>query len=253
LPANRLADIVVESSVNRSRYDGLNIGVRKRLSRRMTLQTSYTLSKAVGYGGASGEFGATARYDQFKYLDPRELAPTVRDERHRLMFSGVIDLPGGLQISPILQFASPRPYTLNAGTDVNRDGVNPSGTAATIQGADVCVAGTAASNGRACPQNVGINSERGGYDLDGNWQSGRFFLLDLRASKYFSLGRVREGMSIGLFFETFNLTNRVNFGNRFTPSVRSSSFMTTAGLATTTYGITAAAPFQAQAGFRFTF
>ena len=134
LPANRLADIIVDSSVNRSRYDGLNIGVRKRLSRRMSFQSSYTLSKAVGYGGTSGEFGATARHDQFHYLDPRELAPTIRDERHRLTFSGVIDLPGGLQISPILQFATPRPYTLNAGTDVNRDGVNPSGTGANTRG-----------------------------------------------------------------------------------------------------------------------
>jgi len=210
-------------------------------------------SQAVGYGGASGEFAATARYDQFKYLDPRELAPTVRDERHRFTFSGVIDLPGGLQISPILQIASPRPYTLNAGSDLNRDGVNPSGSGANIQGADPCVPGTVAPNGRVCPQNTGINSQTGGYDLDGNWQSGGFFLLDLRASKYFNLGRVREGMSIGLFFETLNLTNRVNFGNRFTPSVRSSSFMTTAGLATTTYGITAASPLQAQVGLRFTF
>ena len=78
-------------------------------------------------------------------------------------------------------------------------------------------------------------------------------LMDLRVSKYISLAKLREGMKIGLFFEAFNLTNRTNFGNRFTGNVRSGNFQTAVGLATTTYGITAAAPFQAQLGFRFVF
>jgi hypothetical protein len=110
-----------------------------------------------------------------------------------------------------------------------------------------------AGNGRSCPNNIAINSQRGGYDLAGNWQSGNFFLMDLRASKYINLGKVREGMGIGFFFETFNLTNRMNFGNRFQGGVTSNLFMTVSGLATTTYGMTAAAPLQAQLGLRFTF
>jgi len=236
MPANRLQSISAAASVNRSRYDGLNIGLRKRLSHRTTFQASYTLSKAQ-------EYSSTAVFDQFDYLNPRELGPGARDERHRFVISGVIDLPWGLQAAPIMQIASARPYSLLAGYDVNRDGSS----------SDLCVSGTVAPNGRICSGNIGINSQRGGYDLDGNWVSGRFLLMDLRVSKYLSLSRLREGMNIGIFGEVFNLTNRMNFGSRFTNSARSPSFMMTSGLATTTYGIVAAAPFQAQIGFRFAF
>jgi hypothetical protein len=243
MPTNTLADIINDASTNRSRYDGLNIGIRKRLSHRLTFQTSYTLSRALGYAGSSGEFGATARYNQANYMDPRELSYTGRDERHRFVFSGVLDLPWGFQIGPVVQVGSARPYTLTAGTDLNKDGLNT----------DICVAGTVAPNGRACPQGAGINLQRGGYDLDGNWQSGKFFIMDLRVTKFINLSKVREGMNIGFFFESFNLTNRTNFGNRFSGTNTGTQFMTTQGLPTGTYGITTAAPYQAQLGFRFTF
>jgi hypothetical protein len=251
MPSNRLADITNDLSTNRSRYDGLNIGVRKRLSHRLSFQTSYTLSRALGYGGRSGEFGALAAYDQANYLDPRELAYTVRDERHRFAFSGIVDLPWGFQVGPVIQLASARPYSLTTSIDLNKDGVSSSTTNAA--GADPCTPGTASTNGRACPQGVGINTQRGGYDLDGNWQSGRFFLVDLRVSKFINLSMVREGMNLGFYFETFNLTNRTNFGNNFQGLVTSSQFQSTRGLATTAYGINIAAPFQAQLGVRFSF
>jgi hypothetical protein len=238
----QFADIVGESSVNRSRYDGLNIALRKRLTHRFNFQTSYTVSKAIGYGGRTGEFGAVAIV-QNDYLASSELAPTPRDERHRFSWAGVFDLPWGFQVSPILQFGSPRPYTLTAGADLNGDGINN----------ELCIPGAASPGGRTCPRDVAINSARGGYDIDGNFVSGRLFLMDLRVSKYFNLGRLHEGMNIGFFFESFNLTNRTNFGNRFSGNVRSTLYQTTLGLSTTTYGIVVAAPYQAQLGFRFTF
>jgi hypothetical protein len=235
MPTNRLGAIAVTSSVNRSRYDGLNFVVRKRLSRGITFNASYTLAKSQAYGG-------TALYDQFDYLNPRELGPTVQDERHRFVVSSVIDLPWGFQAAPVVQVASARPYSLLAGYDVNKDGVS----------GDLCVPGTSAPNGRTCPGVVGINSQRGGYDLDGNPVSGRFFLVDMRVSKYLSLSRFREGMNIGFFAEAFNLTNRMNFGNKFDNSARS-AFMGSSGLAITTYGSVAASPLQAQIGFRLAF
>ncbi len=235
-------DWIQESSVNRSRYDGLNIGVRKRLSHRLTFQTSYVLSKSQGYAGTSGEFGATA-LDETAYLAPIELGPTGRDERHRFVWSGVIDLPWGLQVAPIIQLASARPYTLTAGSDLNGDGVTN----------DLCKPGTTGAHGFVCPQNVGWRSQRGGYDLDGNWQSGRFFIWDLRVTKFINLSRIREGMNLGFFFEQFNLTNRTNFGNYIQGNVKASNFVTARGLAVTTYGLDAAAPYQAQLGVRFNF
>ena len=95
--------------------------------------------------------------------------------------------------------------------------------------------------------------QRGGYDLDGNWQSGKFFIWDLRATKFVNLSGVREGMNLGFYFEMFNLTNRTNYGRNFTGNIRSSGFLTTLGPADGTYGLDASAPFQAQVGVRFTF
>src|SRR3989442_5471631 len=53
---------------------------------------------------------------------PGEWGPTVSDERHRLVVFGVVDLPFGLQVSPIFQAATARPYTLLAGLDLYADG-----------------------------------------------------------------------------------------------------------------------------------
>jgi hypothetical protein len=242
LGSNVLAAVQDTASVNRSGYDGFNIGVRKRLSHRLTFQTSYTLSRARGYGGITGEFGGTA-LDQTNYLAANDYIPTVRDERHRFVWSGVIDLPGGFQANPILQLASARPYTTTSGVDSNKDGTTN----------DLCIPGTLSPNGHTCPQGVTRNGQRGGYDLDGNWVSGRFFVLDLRVSKIFDLSKIREGTKLTFNFESFNLTNRVNFGRNFAGSVRATNFMSTLGPATGTYGIEAAAPYQAQLSVRFSF
>lgn len=242
LASNRLAAVNNTASVNRSRYDGLNIVIRKRFSHRLTFQTSYTLSKARGYGGLAGEFGGTA-LDQTNYLAANDYIPTVRDERHSFVWSGVIQLPAGFELSPIVRIASARPYALTSGQDTNKDGTTN----------DNCVPGFVSPNGRTCPQNVSRNGQRGGYDLDGNFVSGRFFTTDLRVSRIFSLGKLREGMNLAFHFEAFNMTNRTNFGRNFNGNMRATNAMVTQGPATGTYGIEGAAPFQAQLGVRFTF
>ena len=112
-----------------------------------------------------------------------------------------------------------------------------------------------------CPSDIYMNSLRGGYDLDGNRVSGRLFVLDLRVSKIISLAKVREGMNLSFYFESFNLTNRTNFGNEFggfggvaqQSSIGTDQYQVTWGPATDTYGVGVAAPYQAQLGVRFNF
>jgi hypothetical protein len=58
-----------------------------------------------------------------RQFQPEEFGPTRIDERHRIVASGIVDLPIGFQVSSIVQFASPRPYSLNAGFDVDGDGL----------------------------------------------------------------------------------------------------------------------------------
>jgi len=239
LDANRLADVIMESSLGRSRYDGLNIHLKKRFSRRMTFQTSYVLSRGLAYGGNAAAFGNTPQ-DQNNIFAPGELGPTPQDERHRFVFSGVFDLPGKIQLSPIVQWASSRPYTLTAGVDTNNDGNN---------------------NDRyvdpATSQLVARGSQRGGFGLKlnsagslvidpDNPVSGRTFLVDLRVSKYINFG---ERAKLGLFFETFNLFNTRNFGASFGGAANNPNTFK----AVTGFLGGAGNPFQAQFGGRFSF
>ena len=68
----------------------------------------------------SGNGVATTPDNQFK---PEEFGPTRIDERHRVVVSGVFDLPGDFQLAPIMQLASSRPFSLNTGIDIDGDGL----------------------------------------------------------------------------------------------------------------------------------
>jgi hypothetical protein len=132
---------------------------------------------------------------------------------------GVIDLPGGLQVSPVLQTATPRPYNLLAGADLNADGmfndryVDP-----------------------ATGRQASVNSQRGDP----------FVLVDARVTKFFSLGR--ESRTLGVFAEFFNVFNTANFGDSYNGNGRSVLFRQPIALLPG-----AGYPFQVQLGARYTF
>ena len=58
--------------------------------------------------------------DAFDPLADGEWGPTGSDERHRVVATGVFELPYGIQLSPVFQAASARPYNLTAGTRPER-------------------------------------------------------------------------------------------------------------------------------------
>jgi len=191
---NVLNRIDILSSIGRSRYDAMTVRLQRRLPR-ATLQAHYTLSGAYAHGGRTGwRSGAALPQNAFDPLGPGEWGPTENDERHRVVAMGVFELPYGVQVSPVFQAASARPYTLTAGRDLNRDGTN---------------------NDRyidpATSQQVAINSARGDNTV----------VLDLRTTKFVSLG---GGRRLGLFAEFFNLFDSVNFGNEYTGNARSANF-----------------------------
>jgi hypothetical protein len=51
------------------------------------------------------------------------MQPTTGDERHRLVLSGLKDLPFGLKTSLMGIFATPRPYVATLGMDTNHDNI----------------------------------------------------------------------------------------------------------------------------------
>ena len=122
--ANVLSNVNIRAGINRSRYDALTTRFQRRFPR-ATLQAHYTLAGAYSFGGSTGNrSGAGLAQDQFDQFADSEWGPNGPDERHRFVFTGVFDLPWGIQLSPVFQAVSARPYNLTAGTDLNADGTN---------------------------------------------------------------------------------------------------------------------------------
>ena len=216
--ANVLSNVNIRAGINRSRYDALTFRFQRRFPR-ATFQAHYTLAGAYSYGGSTGNrSGAGLAQDQFDIFNESEWGPNGPDERHRVVATGVFDMAWGIQLSPVVQLASARPYNLTAGTDLNADGTN---------------------NDRwvdpATGQQVSLNTGRGDHT----------FVFDLRATKFLGFGGERR---IGLFAELFNLFNTANFGGEYNGNARATTFRQPTGFIP---GI--GYPRQAQLGARFTF
>ena len=206
------------AAINKSRYDALTFMFQRRLPR-ATLQAHYTLAGAYSYGGSTGNrsgAGLAQTYD--KPLDPSEWGPNGPDERHRFVATAVLEAGWGVQLSPVVQVVSARPYNLTAGTDLNADGNN---------------------NDRyidpATGKQVSLNSARGDNT----------FVFDLRATKFLGLGGDKK---VGLFAEFFNLFNTANFGGSYGGNARATTFRQPTGFIP---GI--GNPRQVQLGARFIF
>jgi hypothetical protein len=133
--------------------------------------------------------------------------------------TGVFDLPGGFQLSPVMQLASARPYNLTTGVDTNKDGTTNDHYIDPATGKE-----------------TSFNSARG--DMT--------FLIDTRATKYFGLGSADR--KIGIFIEAFNITNKANFGSAYTGNARSATFLQPTGFIPSI-----GYPRQLQLGMRFLF
>ena len=209
----------------------------------------------------SGNGIAISPEDQF--LDG-EWGPTRHDERHRVVASGVIDLSWGFQVSPIVQWASSRPYTPVTGFDVNGDGQTNivDRLCSGVDPADVfAVRGNAnairALNPNGC-QLTQVNSQRNGFVVnpDGSIEerSGRFFNVDLRITKSFGLPR---GAAIRVYADMFNLFNTENLSFTLRPEQSSatsaSQFMQPVSLYGPGFGPAVGRPFTASFGVRVQF
>ncbi len=227
-----LGRIDLEASVGRSRYDGMNVNYRRRLHRSLSVNATYTLSRALAYNGNSAAFRNRA-WDPFALFAPYELGPTPNDSRHRLSLSGVVNLPGGFQLAPIVQAETARPYTAGYGTAADVLGVgagrgtshvvvfndSPDDLTATLR----AFGDPAASNANRVQYRNCLRAGRCTQAPFNNVRGQPFFNVDLRVSKNF---RFKESLNLTTFFQMFDLTNRANFGNNFVTDVRLSTFGT---------------------------
>jgi len=81
------------------------------------LTAAYTLS------WSRSEFGQVMNSDYPDSVDYK-MQRSEADERHRMVISGVMDIPFAMQLSGIAVVASPRPFLVISGPDVNLNGTN---------------------------------------------------------------------------------------------------------------------------------
>lgn len=251
--------ITVEYSSNRDRYDGVNFTFRKRMSRRFSVNSTYTLSRAYGWAvnsGASGNgFGGTASnyrnypHDPRNPWDPRDFGPTPTDERHHISVSGAALLPWGFEVAPIVQFGSARPYDLNEGYDVLGIGTGYSRPLIVFNNDPTNLLAFSSSSQAGAAQAclaAGLCHQVGYDTMRGN----RFFQMDARISKNFKIG---EGCNLQLMFQGFDLTNKANFANDFFNTATSGAELNTVKGFFAPGCTECAHSFSGEFGFRFTF
>jgi hypothetical protein len=207
-----LGSVRAESSIGRSRYDGMNISYRQRNFHKVDLIANYTLARAVGYDEDGGSFRYYPRDPQHP-LAPSEFGPSFNDERHHLTLAGTAHLPWGMEFSPILQVGSARPFNpiapfnglnLGSGSDPGalvvpkNDPTNLTALTSPLSAAQCYYSG----NCIIAP----YNSLRGDP----------YFNMDARVAKNIKLG---EGRNLQLAFQGFNLFNHANYGNDFNLTV----------------------------------
>jgi outer membrane receptor protein involved in Fe transport len=220
-PLPELGSVRDEQSIGRSHYDGVNFSFHQRMSHRFQLTANYTLAWAYSYDGGGGSFRNYPR-DAYAPFAPYEWGPSPNDERHHLTLSGIVDLPRGFQLSPIMQFGSARPYNLtNSSNTLNTGG----GTAtAVVVPTNAPTNWLAFAGNNAGAQNCfyGLNGVTQGCTI-ANYDPLRgdpFFELDMRLAKNIKFG---DRMNLQLLAQAFNLTNRANYGNNFGNNIASAS------------------------------
>jgi hypothetical protein len=114
------------------------------------------------------------------YADPENLlmwGPSNLDSRHVLAAIGIVDLPLGFQMSALLSYRSATPWTAYYSSDVNLDGL------------------------RSDYVDASRNLRRG-FDN---------FFINSRISKFVNI----QNISLQVFIEIYNVTNKVNFGSPY--------------------------------------
>ena len=243
-----LGRIQMAESIDRSRYDGLNVSYRKRMSRRFTVNTSYVFSKGVSYNGPAGDF-YNRPSDLRNIFGPQDFGPTPTDEHHRLVLSGLVELPWGIKVAPIMQWASARPYTVFQGrSDLFGFGSGRGNTHVILLKDQL--------HNFLATKDYSVDQLRScladGSCVQGTFDNARgqvFYQLDTRFSKEFVL---RERERLELIFQVFDFTNRANFGSNYQNSVRSSDFGKPIGFITPS-GVVVPRSFSGEVGARFSF
>lgn len=164
-----------DASTGRSRFDGMYLNLRRRLSRRVAFDAAYTLSRIEN----------DTDDINFRPVDSRqpgtEFGPSLNDRRHVLAVNGLISIPRIVDLAPVLFLSSGQPLNVTTGRDDNGDTI---------------------FNDR--PAGFGRNSER----------TAGFAQFDLGVIRELPLGAARVELRAEVFnvFDRTNVSGFFNYG-----------------------------------------
>lgn len=120
----QLGEVMVTNSRGESRYRGVTLGLRKRISHGYQLEGNYVLSKDED-DDSNERDPFTDR--SFNFFDlSQDWGPSDRDIRHKFNLFGYFTVPGGVQANARLQGRSAQPITASPrileGNDRGRNG-----------------------------------------------------------------------------------------------------------------------------------
>jgi Carboxypeptidase regulatory-like domain/TonB dependent receptor len=217
-----------ESSGN-SVYHGLTVTVARQVKQGFNLLSSYTWSHSID----DSTDLQTLLEPQDSRFPSAERANSVFDQRHRWVTSAVWEtgaahrgdsfwkqITGNFTISPIVELASGRPYTVLTGTDFRlnlgaaqgRPSVGSGVSSPYIHGVTFSLPSTCLTNAGAAFTVPGVTPPAG---CDGNLGRNTFvrpgfFQWDMRVARRFPIG---ERMRLDAIVDMFNLFNRFNVGD----------------------------------------
>jgi hypothetical protein len=189
-----------------NRYKGFYVKLDKRLANRFQYLVSYTWSDSEDREFRNDDLTQAG----FVMSDWYQ---AVADRRHRLVASGIVQLPYDIQLSAIMDLRSSLPFEVNTGTDVNRDTYT-----------NDLAPGTAFRSGCRTLNIDAANAYLGAIGFatvtESDIECPGFANFDLRGSKSFNF---TGGQRIELIVQALNLFNRANL-NVPIGNLRSTSF-----------------------------
>jgi|SoiMethySBSTD1v2_1073268.scaffolds.fasta_scaffold110065_2 hypothetical protein len=186
----QFARVNLWTSTANNTYRALLLKVDKRLANRYQFLVSYTLAKAMDTA-ATNQIG-----DRYGFFSIERYG--AADRRHRLVTSGIVQLPADVMVSAIADFRSSLRFAPSSGLDLNGDGYAIDLPAGVMPGTGCRDMNLDAVNtfrrGRALTEVTTV-------DCPG------FANVDLRLSKTFRIATYRAEFIAQLF----NIFNRANF------------------------------------------
>jgi hypothetical protein len=198
-PVSKFSSVILMENYTKTWYDALEMQMRTRMRGLDNMQVSYTLSKSYMDG-----------VDHYNTLRGTQRTPDERgynpnDTRHNLTISGAATLPWAFQFAGIVKLVSGFPRSVQAGFDLDGDGSTtsdrPPGLPTTV-GRDKVDESLQIINE--------LRASRGLQPIDKDLlKLDPYVSVDARLTRAFKLGGDKN---LQLFLESYNLTNRVNYG-----------------------------------------